>query len=194
MSLSARKILKTDAKGIVFVKIKKVLGRMKGITLFELIISLLILAILTSIAVPAMGSWLASSRSNAHRQQLQSFISLARSYALNASSVVTLCHLDASGECSLEFELPISQFVDSDRNARLGGDEEVLKVLEIDVPQNTELSWSRDGFLRFWPSGGTGALTGSLSYCNEFEKGNDFRIVIARTGRTRIDYEETRCE
>lgn len=170
------------------------IGGAKGFTLFDLIISLLILAILTSIAIPALGSWVESSRSNATRQQLQGFISLARSYALNASSVVTLCHIEKGGKCAKEFDLPLSQFVDTDRDAQLGGDEEVLKVLHIDMPEDIELSWNREGFLRFWPSGGTGALTGSLSYCSELSDENEFRIVIARTGRTRIDYENTGCE
>ena len=167
--------------------------RYGGISLFELMVALAILAVLSAVSLPALQDWVDSNRSKTTRQQLQSFLGHARNDALQRANVVTLCSLADSGSCADTLEFPISQFVDADADARLDSDEELLKTLDIELPDHVELRWNRGDYMRFWPSGGTGALTGSLSYCESLGGKNDFRIVIARTGRVRADFDETRC-
>lgn len=166
----------------------------QGFTLLELLTTLLITSVLAAIAIPAMGNWVESSRSKATRQQIHSFMSHARNYALQNSEIVTICSLGDGVSCSDNLEFPLTLFVDSDRNAVLGVDETILKVLNIALPEDASLEWNRNGYLRFWPSGGTGALTGSLSYCHSYDDKHEFRFVIARTGRTRVDFEDAQCD
>ena len=154
-----------------------------GFTLLELIVTLGLVTILAAVAMPAMGDLIESSRSKAVRKQLQSFLGRARNHALLESEIVTICHLGEDSSCD-ELGFPLSMFTDPDRNASMGENEALLYTLNFDLPADSALFWNRNSYLRYWPSGGTGALTGSLSYCHEFDNSYEFRIVIARTGRT----------
>ena len=164
-----------------------------GFTLLELLIVLTIISILATLATPALGEWVENSRAKSTRQKLQVGLAEARNTAIDGSQVVTLCHLLPSGECSIDLGFPISLYEDRNRNAVLDADEHLIRVIDVDIPSNISLKWNHGRFVRFWPSGGAGATTGSLSYCHDWKTGNDFRIVIARTGRTRLDKKVTRC-
>lgn len=164
-----------------------------GFTLLELLIVLAILGILVVIGTPAMDSLIESSRSKAVRQQLQVLLNEARSAALSNSEIITICSLDSGSGCGQEFQLPLTMFADTNRNAELDAGERILTQLNIELPDDHELDWNRQRYIRFWPSGGTGALTGSITYCHAYQEKYEFRIVIARTGRTRVDFDETRC-
>ena len=166
---------------------------LRGVTLFELLVSLALISILTAMAMPAMSSLIESSRSKVVRQQLQSFLSEVRSVALHKSQIVTVCRLDEDDRCESELSFPLTAFVDANRNQQLESQTEVLRRLDFEMPDNLSMAWNRHGYLRYWPSGGTGALTGSLTFCHANSTRHDFRIVIARTGRTRVDFDETGC-
>lgn len=164
----------------------------KGFSLVELMIALSIAAILSAIAVPGLSNWLDAARAKSVRQQFYGIAAEARSIALKQAQTITICSLE-DDKCQSQFVPPISLFTDSNRNAILDSDERVVRVLNIELPKKIKLTWNRYGYMRFWPSGGTGALTGSLSYCDETNADHDFRIVVARTGRLRVDKVETRC-
>lgn len=167
--------------------------RFKGVTLLELLAVLSIVSVLVAMAVPGFQSLIESNRAKVVRQQMQGLLNEARSYALKRSEVVTICHLADDNRCAANFNFPLTMFVDNDRGAILTDGSDVLRVLDMTLPDHLEMDWNRNGYIRYWPSGGTGALTGSLRFCNRFEDRNDFRIVIARTGRTRIEFDDTRC-
>lgn len=163
-----------------------------GFTLVEVMLALVISSILSMVAVPNISSWLDASRAKSVRQQLRSLTMEARSLALYQAQTTTVCRLK-NGICDSQFGFPVSVFVDSNHNATLDFDESVFRILDIELPDRVSMHWNRSGYLRFWPSGGSGALTGSLSYCDQRSSDNDFRLVVARTGRVRIDQSETRC-
>lgn len=165
-----------------------------GVTLLELLVALAIVAILAATATPALVNILESSRSKAVRQQLQSFFGEARSHALEQSEIVTICHLGTNSRCADELEFPLTMFADPNRRAELNEDDQIIKIFDFKLPEDATLAWNRNGYVRFWPSGGTGALTGSMSYCHSYDDKYEFRVVIARTGRVRIDFDETRCD
>jgi len=164
-----------------------------GFTLIELLLVLAVTAILVGLASPAISSLVDTAQAKAVRQQVSSLLSDARYRALSRAEILTVCHLDAD-HCSGDFGFPLSTFVDLDRDAIFDADEVLLGEVTTEIPPNARLDWNRKGgYLRFWPNGGTGALTGSVTYCNTDRPENDFRIVVARTGRLRIDEKDTRC-
>lgn len=164
-----------------------------GFTLIELILVLAITAILAGLASPAISSWVDTARAKAVRQQISSLLSDARYRALSRAEVLTICRLEA-GQCTSDFGFPLSIFVDLNRDAILDADEVLLREVTAEIPEKARISWNRKGgYMRFWPNGGTGALTGSVTYCDSETPKNDFRIVVARTGRLRIEKEDTGC-
>ncbi len=164
-----------------------------GFSLIELILALAITAILASLVSPAISSWIESTQAKTVQQQIASLLSEARYRALSKAETLTICHLEMR-QCSGDFRFPLSTFVDANRDAIWDADEILLHQASTDLPASARLSWNRKGgFVRFWPNGGTGALTGSISYCHSEQPTNDFRIVVARTGRLRIDKKATRC-
>ena len=164
-----------------------------GFSLLELMVAIVISSLLAAMVAPAISSWIDAARAKAVRQQLYALASEAKSIALKESRTITICHL-VDEECDPQFALPLSLFADNNRNAVLDEEERLIRVMDIDLPDKINISWNRAAYMRFWPSGGTGAVNGSLSYCDEQNPDYDFRIVIARTGRLRIDKTETRCD
>ena len=164
-----------------------------GFSLVEMMIVFIISSILSMLAAPQLSYWVDSARAKSVRMNLRSFLVEARSIALTQSDTITVCQLQGD-HCKSEFGFPLSMYVDNNRNAVLDSDEYIVRVLDMDLTNNISIKWNRHKYLRFWPSGGTGALTGSLSYCNQLFPDFDFRLVIARTGRVRVDENASRCD
>ena len=164
-----------------------------GFSLIEVLFVLAITAILAGLASPSISSWIEATKAKAIQQQLSSLLFDARYRALTNAQILTVCHLE-DGQCSGDLAFPLAAFVDPNRNAVWDANETLLREISEDIPSSAKLSWNRNGgFLRFWPSGGTGALSGSLTNCDAASPENDFRIVVARTGWLRLDNNDTRC-
>ena len=164
----------------------------RGFSLFDILLAMFVSMILSLIAVPSISDWLKSAKSKEVSRQLLNITAMARYQALTRSSVVTICHLE-DNRCAGQLAFPLSVFEDGNRNAAFDPQEDLIRELDIALSESVDINWNRRGYLRFWPSGGTGALTGSLSYCDAVAEQHNFRLVVARTGRTRIDRRETRC-
>lgn len=165
-----------------------------GATLLEICVCLSIIIILNSFALPQLQNLKIYFDSRATQKSLLSLIGSARSIALYQDQIVTLCPIAESGTCSSEWNESLSIFVDKNSNAILDPDEEVLTIWN-ERQKYIELSWTLDRrYIRFRPNGSTTATTGSLRYClRDTTNSNNFRIVIARTGRTRVDRKSHGC-
>jgi type IV fimbrial biogenesis protein FimT len=164
-----------------------------GFSLIEVLFVLAITAILAGLASPTISSWIEAAQAKAIQQQLSSLLFDARYLALSSAQILTVCHLEGD-QCSSNLAFPLSAFIDPNRDAVRDANETLLREASADIPSSAQLNWNRSGvFLRFWPSGGTGALSGSVTYCDVNSPDNNFRIVVARTGRLRIDKNDTRC-
>lgn len=65
--------------------------RVQGFTLFELIITVVILAILTTLAVPSMANFIKSNKIKSSSSDITNFLQQARSEAIKTGRTTTVC-------------------------------------------------------------------------------------------------------
>ena len=165
-----------------------------GITLIELLVSLSITLIIISYGTPQLMRTLAYFESRSEQQSLLTFIATARSHALYQQQIITLCPLTDELVCSTDWNGLLTFFTDANGNAQLDTSEEAIATWQSRATF-ANLSWTLSRrYMRFRPNGSTTALTGSLRYCtSNYLKQFSFRLVIARTGRTRVDRQTHGC-
>ena len=173
---------------------KRTTRRQSGVSMLELLITTSIFISLAATAAPGCAALLLHFRSISTQQSLLTLIGQARSEALHLNRPTTICPLAANNICSTDWNEPLTLFVDDNRNAQFENGEILLRVWdELEGP--VFLNWLRGrSFLRFLPNGSTTATTGSLRYCVLGYENENFRIVIARTGRSRADRLDPRCD
>lgn len=101
-----------------------------GVTLLELLITLVILSIVVSLAVPPLSSLLTRSAHQSNQMDLLGVINLARTTAIMEGSNVTLCPIDENGKCSRDWSLDLVAFRDPQRTRQLADSSLVIRVLQ----------------------------------------------------------------
>ncbi|WP_290618940.1 MULTISPECIES: GspH/FimT family pseudopilin [unclassified Arsukibacterium] len=75
-------------------------GLQYGFTLIELMVTVAVLAIVLTVAVPSFASLVNSNRLNAQANQLLAAIEYAKTEAVKNNTVITFCHSDDGSTCS----------------------------------------------------------------------------------------------
>jgi type IV fimbrial biogenesis protein FimT len=103
-----------------------------GFTLYELLVTILVIGIVMTIGIPNMSAFTANSRMAATANDLHSSFMLARSEAARSKSPITICasadSLAANASCNGNFDDGWIVFVDLDGDLqRAGAGENVLR-------------------------------------------------------------------
>jgi|SaaInl5LU_22_DNA_1037371.scaffolds.fasta_scaffold04192_6 type IV fimbrial biogenesis protein FimT len=172
----------------------KFLKNERGATLLEICLCLSLIIILNGVAPPQLQNFKSYFDSRSTQKSLLSFLGLARSRALHRQQIVTLCPLAEGSRCIGQWSEQLAIFVDQNSNAVRDANEELLSTWQ-ELPSQANLTWTLDRrYIRFRPNGTTSATTGSLRYClSDRDSTHNFRIVVARTGRTRVDRNSHGC-
>lgn len=150
-------------------------GRMRGVTLIELLISIFILAILITVAVPAFREASLSARLTASANKLHSSVMVARSEAIKANAPTTLCTSTDFTTCATSGSWEQGWII-LDANNR---------VILTEPAQPTGYKIIQSGTLSaltFQPIG-VGATAATFKVCRSSPVGNQERIVtVTATG------------
>jgi prepilin-type N-terminal cleavage/methylation domain-containing protein len=138
----------------------------QGFTLFELLIGIAILGIITTIALPNLSEFLVKMRVDGEISQFQRMFLTARNGAVNTEQTVTVCSLDTSNTCQNNWTKEITVFTDINNNGiyEPAGNEEILKIKDANTSDDTikydnaRVSYSPSGLLN-------GTFQGTLKYC-----------------------------
>lgn len=164
------------------------LRRQSGLTLFELALTLALVAVMAGIATPSLGQWRAEAVLQREAYALLGALHAARSAAITRGEPVVLCQTAGVAAC-LAGSGPASGwasgwaiFVDRPGGAagQLDAADELLQRVEL--PAELRLLGSRHA-LSYWPTARAGT-TATLVLCHA--RGGALAVIVSQTGRPRL--------
>ncbi len=166
----------------------KTLFKNSGFTLIELMITLTILSIIVSQAIPSFVHIIKNQKANSEVNKMMSLIFLARSEAVKVNKVVTLCHSNDSLSCSGVWSDGWILFIDNDSDGKKDVGETIIK--SGTQGYNYQISLSAFGskhYMRFTALGMTLSQNGSFKLCPKDNDPHYARVVIiSKTGRAKF--------
>ena len=164
--------------------------RKNGFTLFELIVTLAISAILVMIALPHFHQLMAEQELKRIQYSLLSSLKIARSHALTHHSNVVICPTQNFVQCSKQnWNTGFLIFMDRDRNRQIDENEYIIYTEKTALKYGT-LDWR--GTLNI-PSVTFNAQqglpigsNGSFFYCSSTV--SNHRLVLNKMGITRTEF------
>lgn len=174
----------------------------RGLTLIELMITLVILAVTATMATPAMQRLLQGNRLRTETTRLLDAVNLARSEAVMRNTPVSLCPsvMASSGipACTSSYAQGWMVFANRDRDSVFDADsDEVIRAFGA-IPAGyslTNMAGTRPaGDLITYLPDGSSRLNRSLLFCPPASRMVEPRaVVINRVGRARISVGEGLC-
>lgn len=154
-----------------------------GVTLIELIITLAVAAILTSLAVPSFRQAMVSNRLTSINNEFMGAINFVRAEAIKRGQSISLCKSTTGDACSTVnttfWENGWIAFADNNANGDLDVGEAVLQVWPSLPQLYTLRSTTFSDFIRYTPEGAT-STTGSFAVCHNSEEEGAKAVIITR--------------
>ncbi|MCX2780252.1 GspH/FimT family pseudopilin [Microbulbifer thermotolerans] len=138
-----------------------------GFTLIELLLSITILAIVASYALPTFSDLTRRYKSEAKGRELFELLILMRTKAYSEHKSYTLCPSENGSSCGKDWASGAILFADNDRDGELDASEKIERTLSK-LEDGATLNWNafnNKGFITFRPNGTTPAQSGNFKYC-----------------------------
>ncbi|TAA41872.1 GspH/FimT family pseudopilin [Corallincola spongiicola] len=156
-----------------------------GFTLLELVVTMAIVAIVVAAAVPSFTTTAANSRGFAMANDYFNTLSVARGQAVTLSTTVTVCNLDASNNCSSNWQNGVTAFIDSDNNGKFNGTDKKLREVDA-IEDRDKVIANNSGRIVFNPEGMVSGTGITITVCPN-KKGDQGReVIVAISGRIKI--------
>lgn len=162
-------------------------NRIRGFTLTELLIVLILAGVVVTQAVPFFMDLMERSHRQAEISHLISLFNLSRSKALSEGQPVTICAMGPNRKCSKNWRLPITAFKDPDRTRTVTDELQIIRVFEPGTAGYfTANSGIRDHF-RYRPSGMALDAIGNIIWCpNSGDPKRAMQLRINMGGRVQV--------
>lgn len=159
-----------------------------GVTLLELLVTLAIIAILTTSVVPTLHTLVMSNRMNTQVNELLTAFQSARSQAIARQQHVVLCPSADQASClnSSAWQTGWIMFADRNANKQFDQDESSLRV---HIAHNTDMTISgSNGRQRIvlQPDGTAGGSNASFTFCDARGPEQARAVIVAPNGRPRV--------
>ncbi len=159
----------------------------RGFTLIELLISVTILTIIITIALPSLNAVLKRREADNVVNTLQMVVQAGRIYALNSHHSLTICGSSDGKRCNASWSNRVLLMEDANRNGIIDGPDRVLQSETLNI-QPSQLVWRGFGgnTIIIGSFGTTYASNGTFTYCRKDKDPFYSRqVVINRGGRAR---------
>jgi type IV fimbrial biogenesis protein FimT len=170
----------------------KKLQTVDGYSLFELLMTLGLVAIILTLGIPSFGNIVANNRLRTDVDAVFHAIHLARKESIVRRRVVSICPTVDGQSCEavLDWSSGWMTFVNIDRDwpAVRDKNEPVLRWIRVN-PANRITANRRSFSLR---STDLRATNGTLIFCDRSGRATPRALVVSYTGRPRVAYEDRR--
>ncbi len=168
----------------------KALSQQSGVTLAELMMSLAIGAILTTMAVPAFSTMVEENRMLAHIYELIGHINYTRSTAVTSARQVVICKSDDGSSCDGDAAWDDGWiiFIDASLNLQRDSDEPLLRVKQSpDDGGSIDFgAFGSEDYLAFQPTGMLKKGNGTFTFCSRHNDIAPRAVIISKPGRIRV--------
>jgi type IV fimbrial biogenesis protein FimT len=157
-----------------------------GFTILELMITLAIVAIVTSLAIPSLSQFIKNDRLVTQINTLVSHLAYARSEAVTRNQQVVICARGSDTSCGSDWKEGWLLFVDDGNGSLDIGTDTILRVQQTLEGQNLLFSSALIGNSVIYDYRGFASdSNGTFLLCDD--RGQDFQkvISISNTGRVR---------
>lgn len=157
-----------------------------GMTLIELMVSIGVTSILTTIALPSFNDFIVQLRVDNEISRLSRLLLAARNHAINRECNVIICPLNSNGTCSTDWHEELSVFVDNNNNQIFdSANNELLVATKSPINAGDILKYATNRNKITYQATGHlfGLSNGTLRYCPKGYEEKSRAIVIARSGR-----------
>lgn len=165
-----------------------------GFTLIELMVTIAILAILISIALPNYQNMVLSNRMAAQANQVITALNYARSEAVKRGATATVCSTSGGAACagSTNWSTGWMVFADTDGDGTVDAGETVLRVWPALNTGNTLNAGTRLR-ITFTATGFATGFNDTFRLCDKRGKSDARSIFINAMGRSYVGKETTSC-
>ena len=157
-----------------------------GVTLIEMMISVILIGILLSVVAP-LGSLAETFRLDYFNQRLYSSAALARSEAIKRGVTVSLCRSEDSTTCNTSntnWSSGWLVFVNPNDNDSVDTGEDIIRVYNA-LSANLRVTWNAGNRLTFIPRGSPDS-NGSFTLCVDGRIGGTLKnVIVSSTGQIR---------
>lgn len=160
---------------------------LRGFTLFELLCTIAILAILITLSLPTLSGLSLRYRMELDMQLYKRYLALARHYAIAHVTQVTLCPL-IENRCTIsDWGKTLTIFLDSNGDGVLNPDEHIIEVGDA-LPDQIQFTYPRPAITYRADGTPKGLHNGTFRYCVTGINGELFgqSLSVSFSGRTKL--------
>lgn len=165
-----------------------------GFTLIELMVTIAVLAILLSVAIPNYQNMVLTNRMAAQANQVITALNYARSEAVKRGTTATVCSTSGGAACagSTNWSTGWMVFADANGDGTVGVDEAVLRVWPALNTGNTLNTGTRLR-ITFTSTGFATGYADTFRLCDTRGKADARAIVINAMGRSYVEKGTASC-